>query len=94
MMGERCSLRSSTFLKCVPDEFLKCVRIAYPWDATKFTPNITGIPPHVTLMDDMERMRRNYDALRAEIEGDMDDMMEKMGVGGLECHTNKALEAI
>ena len=55
----------------------------YHWDST-----------HVTLMDDMERMRRNSDALRAEIEGDMDDMMEKMGVGGLECHTNKALEAI
>ena len=94
MIGERCSFRDYEFLKDVTDKLLKLSRIAYPWDATKFNPNITGIPPHVTLMDDMERMRRNSDALRAEIEGDMDDMMEKMGVGGLECHTNKALEAI
>ena len=53
--------------KDVTDKLLKCAGIAYPWDATQFTPNLTGITPHVTLMDDMEGMSRKSDALRAEI---------------------------
>ena len=45
-------------------------------------------------MDEMEGLRRNVDALRAEIKGDMEDIMDKQGVGGPEYHTNKVLEAI
>ena len=83
-MDERCIFRSSTFFKGVPDEFLKCARIAYRWDETKFTPKFNGIPPCVTLMAEMEGLRRKFYALIVYIKGDMDDMMDKRGVGVLE----------
>ena len=45
-------------------------------------------------MVDMEGLRHKFDALRAEIKGDMDDMMEEKGDGELEYHTNNMLEVI
>ena len=60
------------------------MRIAYPWDATKSTPTFTGVSSHVTLMDDMEGLRRKFDALREDIKGDMEDMLYERGFGGSE----------
>ena len=68
--------------------------IAYPYDATKFTPNFTGISPHVTLMTEMDLLRHKFYALIAEIKGIMQAMMVYRGVGGSEYHTTNALETI
>ena len=46
------------------------------------------------LMDEMEVLRRKFDALRAEIKGDTEDMKDERGVGGLEYHKSKTLEDI
>ena len=40
-------------------------------------------PPHVTMLSQMEGRRRKFDALRADIKGDMQEMMDKRGVVGL-----------
>eukprot|EP00957_Ditylum_brightwellii_P190490 14499754-Ditylum_brightwellii.AAC.1 len=32
-----------------------CVK--YPWNATSYTPNFTGIPPHIMLMSELEKMK-------------------------------------
>ena len=93
-MGERHSLRDFEFLNNVPDKFLKCERISYPWYATKFTPKFNGITPHVTLVAEMEGLGRKFDALRADITIKLEDMMDERGVGVSEYHTNKVLEAI
>ena len=45
-------------------------------------------------MVDMEGLRHKFDALRADIKGDMEYMMEEKGVGELEYHTNKMLGVI
>ena len=58
------------------------MRTAYPWDATKFTPKFTGIPPHVTLMDEIEIPRCKFNASRADIKGNKQEMMDDRGVGG------------
>ena len=70
-MGKGCSFRYYVFLKDVTDELLKCMRIAYPWDATKFTPKFTGAQPHVMLMDEMEGLRHNFYALRVYTKDDL-----------------------
>ena len=78
----------------MPDESLKCSRVAHPWYETKFTPKFTGITLHVTLIADKEGLRHKYDVFRAEIKGDMEEMINKRGFGGSEKHTNKVLEVI
>ena len=82
VMYGKCSFRASAFFKGVTDKLLKCLRIAYPWDATKFTPKLIGIPPHVMLMADMGILRCKFDALRADIKGNMEDIMDERGFGG------------
>ena len=94
MGGERCSFRDSGIFKGVSDGFLKFKMISYPWDSIKFTPKFTGIPSHVTQMADMELLRRKFDALIADIKGDMQAVMGDRGVGGSEYHTNNLLEEI
>ena len=71
-----CGFRDSAFYKDVSYKLLKFARIEYPRDATKFTPNFNGITPHVTLMDYTEVLRCKVDALRAEIKGNMEDMID------------------
>ena len=63
VVGERLSFRASEFFKDVYDVFPKFARIVYPWDATEFTPNSTGIPSHVMLMSEIEGPRLKFDAL-------------------------------
>ena len=52
------------------------------------------ITPHVTLMANMDGLRHNLNASGEEITGNMQEMMDEIGVGGLEYHTNKVLETI
>ena len=82
MTDKRCSFRASAYFKDVPDGLIKCTSIAYPWDARKFTPKFTGIPPHMTLMYDMEVLRRKFYALRSDIKIDMHEMMDERRVDG------------
>ena len=81
------SFRDYDFLKCVPDTLLKLARIACPCDATKFI----GIPPYVTLIDDMERLRHKFNALRADIKSNTQEMMDERGVGGSEYRTKQGV---
>ena len=83
VVGKRCSFRDSVFLNNLPDELLKCVRIAYLWVAKKFTSNFTRIPPHVMLMAEMEGLRRKCATLRSYIKVEVKEMMADRGFGGL-----------
>ena len=66
---------SSEFFKGNLNEIPKFARIVYPWDATKFIPNSTGIPSHVTLMADMEQLRCKFDSLIFDIKDNMQEIM-------------------
>ena len=64
------------FLKKIPDNILKSVRVAYPWDTTAFTPTLTGVPPHVLLMLEIEIIRRKYYDIQKGIKSDMNKMLD------------------
>jgi hypothetical protein len=68
--------------------------IRYPWDATQYTPNATGVPPHVTLLAEMEQLRREFREMQASLKNDMTELINEQGVGGNEFHTNSILTAI
>ena len=93
-LHEECSFRASLIFRDIPDEFLNLARVAYPWDSTVDTPKITGVPPHVLLMAEIEELKIKFDALQVTIKSDMKDALDERGVGGSEYHTNSILEAI
>ena len=72
-----CSFHASPFFKDIPGDILKCVRVAYTWDTTEYTPTLTGIPPHVLMMSEMEIIRRKFDNLQKGIKSDTNKILEK-----------------
>ena len=51
-----CRFRASALFRDIPQEIINCAVITYPWNATEFTPKITGVPPRVLLMLKMENI--------------------------------------
>ena len=56
-----CIFLALTYFKYKPDEILKRIRLAYPWDTTEYTPTLTGVPLHVILKSEMEILKQNFD---------------------------------
>lgn len=63
--------RASTIFRNVPDNLLTHARVAFPWTQTTYTPLFTGIPPHVLLLADNERILAEIALLRAGVREDM-----------------------
>ena len=67
----------SPFFKDITDKIIKCVRIAYTWDTIEYTTTLTGVPPHVLLMSEMEFIRRKFDDIKKGIKSDMKRCLTK-----------------
>lgn len=93
-MHVECSFRASLIFREIPDEFLKIAQVAYPWNSTFDTPKITGVPPHVLLMAELEELKIKLDALQMSIKSDMKDALDERGVGGSKFYTNSILETL
>ena len=93
-LHEECSFRASPFFKDIPEEFINVAKVAFPWDSTVDTPKLTGVPPHVLLMAEIEELKIKFTALQVTIKNDMKDALDERGVGGNEYHTNSILQAI
>ena len=93
-----CSLRALEFLKDIPSQFTKIVKVSYPWDndgTNACIPNCSGIPPHVMILAEVEHIRNELKVLRDQIKDYMNSViMDERGVEGNEFHTNSILKAI
>ena len=47
---DECFFHALELFKDISDKILKFVRVAYPWETTKYTPTLTGVPPHVIVI--------------------------------------------
>lgn len=86
--------RASALFRNIPQEIIDCATIAYPWNITRYTPKITGVPPHVLLINKMKELLQKFEGIRGDIKDDVGGMLDSRGVGGSEFHTNQILEAI
>ena len=93
-MDIECRFQASPFFRDIPQVFIDCAKVAYPWNSTEYTPKVTGVPPHVLLMAKMEELMIRFKELRTDIKGDFDSSLDSRGIGGSEFHTTQILEAI
>ena len=93
-MHDECRFRASPFFIDIPQEFMDCSKVIHPWESSKFSPKITGVPPHVLLMAKMEELMLKFNTLRVDMKDDFGGMLDHRGIGGSEFHTNIILEAI
>ena len=62
---------------------MNCARFSYPWGCTNYTPMFIGIPPHVTLLKNIESMRSSFVIFIEIIIGDMGRIFDDRIIGGL-----------
>ena len=94
-LSTSCPFRASQFFVNLPDEFLKCAEVKFSWSRSQFTPRITGIPPHVVLMAEMEDLKVVVNNLKFGIGKDIDDAFEKhMQCSSADYRTNCIVNAI
>ena len=91
------SLRALAFLKDTPSQLTKIVNISYPWEndgTNACIPKCSGIPPHVIIQAEVDHMRNEVEVLHDQIKDDTNSIMDEIGVGGNEFHTNSIIKAI
>lgn len=50
-------LQASLFFTAIPEYAKNAVTIKFPWEKTAATPSFSGIPPHVSLLAQVEQMK-------------------------------------
>ena len=62
------------------------VVVKYPWDATDETPEITGLPPDIVLLAEIESMKRDMAKFKADLKSSFEetliDQLDQRQVGG------------
>jgi len=75
-LHSRSNVRVSVFyLEQIP--LVEHVTIAYPWNKTSDTPEVTGIPPDVLIMAEFESMRIQLREMKASITGQFAQTLRK-----------------
>ena len=87
-------LLSSTIFSHVPEKLCKLAVVRYPWNKTRDTPFLTGVPPHILMMSDMKRFENKLDNIRSEMMESMKEELNKRDIGGGMYHAVQIQEEI
>ena len=92
---EGCKLRGSPLFNAAADfEFRSEAKIEYPWSATKYTPQQTGIPPHTILLVELESLKNELKEGTNLIIEKMKEELDNRSVGGVEYETKEILTQV
>ena len=78
-LPQECPLYSSPLFLDVPPEIRSLAVVKFPWNKTSDTPKFTGIPPHVLILSDMEKLKVKVVDLEKTIVSDLKDAMDERG---------------
>ena len=81
-LHHRNRLLSSTIFSHVPEKLRKLAVVRFPWNKTRDTPFLTGVPPHILMMSDMKRFEKRLNALGSEMMEGMKEELNKRDIGG------------
>ena len=74
---KRNKLQASPFFTAIPQFMMDCVTVRYPWDSTDRTPMLTGIPPHISILAQLEsvkkELKKNKEEILSGITKELDD---------------------
>ena len=87
-------LRAASLFRNIPSELKSLARIAHPWNSTSESPMLTGIPPHVSLLAQMEEMKESMASLESKLLSGLENMMDERGFASHEHNTTTILDAL
>ena len=82
-LGSKCELWASPIFMDDLTEMKEKAIISYPWDDDKWCPRITGVPPHVCIMSQMEKLSRNQKEIPNGLRQALVSELDKRGTNGL-----------
>ena len=88
VIHNRNKLRASHFFTHIPIEIQAAATVTYPWSATDKTPTLTGIPPHVTIQANFERMMAEMESTKNAILAGVEAELDRRRIGS-QAHINK-----
>ena len=90
----QCTFRASSIFRDIPKEFFDHVRVTHPWNMTKDSPSLTGVPPHVLCLAQLEGLRIEIETLKKELPRTIERMLDNRGFSSTGLNTTKVIEAI
>ena len=74
-------LHASPFFTQIPVEIQQLATIKFPWNKSPDTPNFTGIPPHVSLLSEMQGMREDFRKMKEDLVNSFKSELDQRGIG-------------
>ena len=93
-LAPECIFRASPMFCDIPSEILSLVVVKFPWDKTADTPKFTGIPPHVMMLAEMEKLNMKMQDLHTGIVDDLEKAMDERGFCTQEYNTQCIIKAM
>jgi hypothetical protein len=87
-------LRSSEFMKDIPDEIVNLATVKFPWNSSADTPMFTGIPPHIIILAELEHVKSELAEMAEKLASKVNDIFEERGIGSAEFHTRAIIDKI
>ena len=85
-------LRASPLYNAISNfEFCTEAKIAYPWTATEYRPQQSGIPPHSMLLIEIEKLKKALSDQTTTIINSLKEELDNRSVRGTEYRTNEIL---
>ena len=83
-MHMRCPLRSAILFRDIPKSIIEVARIAYPWNKSEDTPQMSGVPPHVLALAEMEGLKQEIARLHNNLMTDFKNELDSRGFASTE----------
>ena len=93
MLQEKFPLHASPIFRNIPSDIVSLAQISHPWNSTENTPEITGIPPHILLMSEIDGLKREIKYLKGEIINQLQDEMDKRGFSTMDNNIRTIIDA-
>ena len=88
MLHEKCPLCASKIFIDIPSDIMLLARIAHTWNSTEYTPEFTGIPPHIIIMSYIEGLKHEIKSLKGTIINQLQDEIYKRVFYSMDHSTN------
>lgn len=73
--------RIAPIFKDLPSHFIKLTKVAHLWNKTADTPAITGIPPNIVIIAELEIARKEFSELKSSLISGLATDLNNRGIG-------------
>jgi hypothetical protein len=70
-------LQALHFFNHIPFWVKNAATVKYPWTKTEATPTLTGLPPHITILENFEKLRVELEDSKVAILGGVEAELDK-----------------